>query len=277
MRRMRIVLSVALTGLLLSALLAAAPEDNPFDEGGAPKSGPHAKPAIAASKSLAAESGKSVSEGIAKSHENCLCAGDAEGTAIDKIERVLKGPLSANGIDFTETPFRDVVNQLQEEYGIPIQIDAPALDENGIPSDTPVTVNIHNTSLQSALRLMLMNLRLTWSYQNEVLMITTHEGAEKHPSVCIYNVHDIVNDDPNELHWLVDTITTCVATKTWAKNGGTQPEIRTVKPDLLVISQTQQVHENLRDLLATIRKMRVQATMPSGTTLQSSSRGEHEQ
>jgi hypothetical protein len=267
---MRIVLSVALVGLLLSAMIAAAPEDNPFDEGGAPKSGPHAKPAMAASKPLAAESGKSVSEGIAKSHENCLCAGDAEGTAINRIERVLKGPLSANGLDFAETPFRDVVNQLQVEYGIPIQIDVPALDENGVPSDSPVTVNIHNTSLQSALRLMLMNLRLTWVYQNEVLMITTHEGSEKHPSACVYNVHDIVVDDPNELHSLIDTITTCVATKSWAKNGGTQAEIRTVKPDLLVISQTQEVHENVRQLLATIRKMREQAAAPSSAKLQPS-------
>jgi hypothetical protein len=277
MGRMRIVLSVALVGVLLSALLAAAPDDNPFDEGGPPKGGPHAKRAIDASKYLAAESGKAASEGIAKSHENCLCAGDAEGTAIDRIERVLKGPLSANGLDFTEAPFRNVVNQLQEEYGIPIQIDMPALDENGINTDQPVTVNIHNTSLKAGLRLMLRNLQLTWFYQNEVLMITTHEGSDKHPSVCIYNVHDIVVDDPNELHSLIDTITTCVATKTWAKNGGSQPEIRTVKPDLLVISQTQEVHENVRDLLATIRKMRDQAATPSGTTLQSQSRGEHKQ
>ncbi len=268
MGRMRIVLSVALVGLLLSVLIAAAPGDGPIGEGGAPKGGPHAKPAIAANKPLAVEPGKSVSEGIAKSHENCLCAGEAEDAAIDKIERILKGPLSSNGLDFVEAPLKDVVDSVANEYSIPIQLDVSALDENGINTDVPVTVNIHNLRLEAALRLMLRNLRLTWVYENEVLMITTHEGAEKHPSVCVYNVHDIVVDDPNELHSLIDTITTCVATKTWAKNGGTQAEIRTVKPDLLVISQTQEVHENVRQLLATIRKMREQAAAASSAKLQ---------
>ncbi len=200
---------------------------------------------------------------------NCSCASEADEAAIAKIQQTLKGPLSSNGLDFAETPLKDVVDQVANEYSIPIQIDVPALDENGINTDQPVTVNIHNVSLQAALRLMLRNLQLTWIYENEVLMITTHEGAEKHPSVCVYNVHDIVNDDPNELHSLIDTISTCVANKTWAKNGGTQADIRTVKPDLLVISQTREVHENVRQFLATVRKMREQAAAFSGAASQS--------
>jgi hypothetical protein len=269
MGRMRIVLSVALVGLLLSTLSAEAPEDNPFSEGGAPARDSHAKPAAAANNLFTTQPPKSASDGNTKSPENCSCAGEADQAAIAKIQQTLKGPLSSNGLDFAETPLKDVVDSVANEYSIPIQIDEPALDENGINTDQPVSVNIHNISLQSALRLMLRNLQLTWFYENEVLMITTNEGAEKHPSVCVYNVHDIVNDDPNELHALIDTISTCVANKTWAKNGGTQADIRTVKPDLLVISQTREVHENVRQFLATVRKMREQAAASPGAASQS--------
>ena len=55
----------------------------------------------------------------------------------------------------------------------------PALEEIGVGTDEPVTVNLHNISLRSALRLMLKNLQLTYIIQDEVLMITTPEEAEK--------------------------------------------------------------------------------------------------
>ena len=55
----------------------------------------------------------------------------------------------------------------------------PALEEIGVGTDEPVTINLHNVSLRSALRLMLKKLQLTYIIQDEVLMITTPEEAEK--------------------------------------------------------------------------------------------------
>ncbi|HEX3598941.1 MAG TPA: hypothetical protein VHU84_02290 [Lacipirellulaceae bacterium] len=249
MGRAKYVTCLALFGLTMLALNGAAPADSPF--GAVPAGAEKLLPKDGMMGPLA--------KADTKGHNECLSASDEQRAAIEKIERVLRAPLASNGLDFAETPLKDVMTQLQDEYKIPIQIDVPALDEVGINSDAPVSTNIHNTSLQAALRLMLKNLQLTSIYQDEVLLITTNAAAEAQPVVSVYNVHDIVGGDVKELHALVETIMNCVAEDTWAENGGTHADIRTVKPDLLVISQSQSVHSKVRELLATIRKMREQA------------------
>lgn len=116
----------------------------------------------------------------------------ATGEAEHRIESALRGPLGTNGMNFTDTPLEEVVNLLQEEYGIPIQIDDAALDTSGLAPDEPVTVNLHNVSLRSALRLMLKKLQLTYIIQDEVLMITTPEEADSALTVKVYPVADLV-------------------------------------------------------------------------------------
>jgi tetratricopeptide (TPR) repeat protein len=116
----------------------------------------------------------------------------ATGEAERRIESALRGPLTANGMDFTDTPLEEVVNLLQEEYGIPIQIDDAALEATGLDPTEPVTVQLHNVSLRSALRLMLKKLQLTYIIQDEVLMITTPEEAESQLVVKVYPVADLV-------------------------------------------------------------------------------------
>ncbi len=93
----------------------------------------------------------------------------ATGEAEQRIEKALRGPLNSTGMEFQATPLLDAVNQLQTDYGIPIQLDKAALEEAAIGTDTPVDASYHNISLRSALRLMLKNLQLTYIIQDEVL------------------------------------------------------------------------------------------------------------
>ncbi|MCI0333714.1 MAG: VWA domain-containing protein [Planctomycetes bacterium] len=116
----------------------------------------------------------------------------ATGEAERRIEAALRAPLHTTGMDYTETPLEEVVNLLQEEYGIPIQIDDTALEETGLDPTEPVTVNLHNVSLRSALRLMLEKLQLTYIIRDEVLIITTPEDAEVELVVKVYPVADLV-------------------------------------------------------------------------------------
>jgi hypothetical protein len=116
----------------------------------------------------------------------------ATGEAERRIESALRGPLRATGLDFVDTPLEEVVNLLQEDYDIPVQLDLPALEEAGLGADEPVTVNLHNVSLRSALRLMLKQHQLTYIIQDEVLMITTPEEAEAQLVVKVYPVADLV-------------------------------------------------------------------------------------
>lgn len=117
-----------------------------------------------------------------------------KGDAEIRINNALQGPLTSVGLDFPETPLEEVIDFLRDEYNVPIQLDAAALDELGISPDDPVNVNLNNVSLRSALRIMLKPLDLTYIIEDEVLLITTEEYAETRLVVKVYPVGDLVID-----------------------------------------------------------------------------------
>jgi hypothetical protein len=187
----------------------------------------------------------------------CRCAGHGSQVAAARIEHALRGPLSANGMDYVDVPLEEVVNLLQEEYGIPIKINVAALEGIGLDPSEPVTIQVHNVSLRSALRLMLHSLNLTYIVQDEVLMITTPEEADLHLVTCVYDARPfLAATDDVSIKALMDTILACVSKDTWSRNGKGEAEIRFLKPGLLVISQTQDVHDEIASLLRAIQAMR---------------------
>ena len=94
--------------------------------------------------------------------------------------------------DFSETPLRDVIAQIQDSQGIPVQIDAKALEDAGLDLEAPVTRNVSGISLRSALRLLLGDLDLTYLIKDEVLLITTKDKAAENLVVKVYPVADLV-------------------------------------------------------------------------------------
>lgn len=202
-----------------------------------------------------AEAGAAASSGTASAPSDfCRCEDDL-GPSVAHIQRVLSEPLKSTGLDFTEEPLENVINFLQEEYQIPIQIDEPALEDSGITRDEPLTINIQNVSLQSALRLMLKHKGLTYIFRDEVMIITTPEEAEAQLMACIYDVRDLIgrNQGNKNLTALESAITSCVARQTWTVYGGAA-EIKPLQPGLLVVAQTRSVHEEIERLLSLIRE-----------------------
>jgi hypothetical protein len=179
---------------------------------------------------------------------------------VKAIEDALAGPTE---MVFVETPLQDVVDYLKERHRIEIKIDNKALSDVGIGTDSPVTIDVKGVSLRSALKLMLRELSLTWTIQDEVLMITTPEEADNYLTTQLYDVADLVvcRDDHDQL-WddydtLIDIITSTVKSTTWDDVGGAGSingaTIGTAK--VLVVSQTREVHEHIADLLAKIREI----------------------
>ena len=116
----------------------------------------------------------------------------AAGGAEQRINEALTSPLKPAGLDFTEEPLENVVNFLQDEYNIPIQLDMPSLEDAALTADEPVTVNLKNITLRSALRLMLKQKQLTYVIRDEVMIITTPEEAESELVTKVYPVADLV-------------------------------------------------------------------------------------
>src|SRR3954452_37710 len=187
--------------------------------------------------------------------EFCQCTQDDPASAA-RIERALASPLTQTGLDYTDTALKDIAEQLSSDYSIPVQLDRPALEVAGIPVDKPVTISLHNISLRSALRLMLKTLGLTSIIQDEVLLITTKEVAEQQLKICVYDARKVISDASDKnVESLVETIKACVDTDTWAVNGGGQAEIRHIPGGLIVVTQTQAVHQQIHDLLGTVQRM----------------------
>ena len=110
----------------------------------------------------------------------------------EAISAALTSPLTSAGLDFQDTPLEEIVAFLRDEYEIEIQLDTQALDDFGLGPDEPVSVNLRNISLRSAMRLMLKPLELTYVIDDEVLLITTEDEALTRLSVKVYPVADLV-------------------------------------------------------------------------------------
>jgi hypothetical protein len=251
MRSLLVCVLIVLLGNVLLVAQVQSPEGGASPAKPTPKAQqiPSEKPAVAE----VSQQAKTESAPV----DFCLCVGKGDSPASIKIERALNAPIHSPGLNYADRALRDVVAHLQDEYAIPIQIDGPALDEAGIGTDAPVTISLHDISLRSALKLILRRLQLTWIIQDEVLLITTKECAEKDLDTCVYNVQGLVDDsDPKSVKALIDVICSCVATDTWAENGGGQAEVRPLPSGLLVVSQTAAIQEEVFTLLDKVRKMR---------------------
>lgn len=187
---------------------------------------------------------------------SCRCLGE-DGEAVVKIRAALAAPLRSRGLEYNNNGLEQVASDLAAEYGLPIQLDVSALEDAGLGPDEPVTINIRGVSLQSALHHLLRQHNLTYIIQDEVLLITTPTEAEEHLGICLYDVRDLVAgpQDVGGIDTLRDVIVACVAPDTWTAGGGGTGEIRPLPSGLLVISQTQAVHDEIRELLDVMRQM----------------------
>ena len=175
-----------------------------------------------------------------------------------KIITALKSPTK---LDCVEMSLQDVVDYLKDYHKIDIELDKTAMADVGISTDTKVTKHLKDMSLRSALRLMLRELKLTYVVQDDTLLITTPETAESHLVTKVYPVADLVvpegmsqGEGQADFDSLIDTITSTVQPTTWDSVGG-PGSISHLDTNLsLVLSQTQEVHEEIAELLENLRE-----------------------
>ena len=112
-----------------------------------------------------------------------------------QIERKLRTPVSCN---FRDRPVTEVVDQLAKLADVNIHVDPEGLREEGVSSDTPVTIDLREEiSLKSALNLILGPLRLSYVIKDEVLKITSEQMRDGEVYSVNYSVADLVIPIPN--------------------------------------------------------------------------------
>jgi hypothetical protein len=176
------------------------------------------------------------------------------------IEEALAKPIS---LEYVETPLADVIDDLKDRCGIEIQLDKRCLDDVGVGTESPITINLQNVPLRSALNLMLRSLGLTWMIRHDVLLITTPQGEENSLTTKVYDVSDlVVCRDEHDAPWddyetLIELINTTIMPTSWDAVGGPGSiEGASVgKAKVLVVSQTYHIQYQVAELLAEIRKI----------------------
>lgn len=232
-----------------------------------------------------------------------------------KIEESLSKKIS---LHFDNAPLMEVVKYISTTHNINVALDRAGLEEEGVTTNTPVTIDLDNIMVKSALKLMLEPLHLGYSVEDDVLKVTSHMRQQGKMVAAAYPVADLVvsmrgvankptgpfsadvfngqmsvspmsgtrnsgqfqvgpggsnalgmssanglDVDLNnqgqrqqyEFNTLVDLITSVVEPSSWQELGG-QGQIRSNETTLsLVIRQTQQVHQEISDLLEQLRRL----------------------
>jgi general secretion pathway protein D len=112
-----------------------------------------------------------------------------------EIERKLKTPVM---LKFRDAPLSEVLNHLATVASVNLHLDAKGLEEEGVSSDTPVTIELtHEIQLKSALNLILEPKHLSYVIKDEVLKITSEQLRDGEIYPVTYNVADLVIPIPN--------------------------------------------------------------------------------
>ncbi len=148
--------------------------------------------------------------------------------------------------------------ELEKLLEINVIADKKALEEAAFDSATPIDkIFPQPTELRSALRLTLNDLGLSYIIEKDVLLVTTKTAQENQQIVKLYPVGEFIRPvgssptyDNQDFDSLIQLIQASIQPTTWKANGG-QGDINPFSfLDLLVVSDTQEVHEQLEDLFA---------------------------
>lgn len=152
-------------------------------------------------------------------------------------------------IDFIETPLSEVTDYLSQVHEIQIVLDTPALTSEGVTVDTPVTKELKDVSLRSALNLIGRDLELDYMISDEVLMITSQAVAATTMEPRLYVFDDAWPVSKSELAQL---LMTAVAPESWSDTGGHG----TIIPyqEGLLVRQNQRIHHQINELLNQLAK-----------------------
>ena len=128
------------------------------------------------------------------------------------IERALD---SRSQGDFQQLPLSEVLVKLQAHHKIPIVLDGAALDDEGIATDIPITVNLAGDTLVEGLSKICEQGKVDWTLREEALVITTPIAASQDCRVRVYRVSRGVNQVQ-----LMQDIMTTVQPSGWDQVGG---------------------------------------------------------
>jgi hypothetical protein len=173
--------------------------------------------------------------------------------AEEKIKNALEEKTS---LAFDKVALKEALDKVANKHHVDIQYDVVSLRDAAVdPTAIPVTLDVKNVRLVSALKLILSQNNLTYVIQDDVLQITTKDRANTTLKTVIYDVHDLLplrDARRPDFQSLTELLTNEIAPQTWSNVGG-PGTVAGFGLGSLIVSQTQEVHEEIANLLRMVR------------------------
>jgi hypothetical protein len=214
-------------------------------------------------------------------------AADARGTSrpaeylprpTEEEEKFLETLGKKIDVDFLDMPLEECIHRLGEQTGLPFWLDKPALTDEGVALDQPITLKLTKRRVEAVLNLLLTPVQLTTVFENDVLVLTTAAKAGEKLITRTYPVADLCPDmnaaagdqapqanakegpdtgpliKRNSLSNLMNTIESTVQPDSWEALSGPGAMSPYRQSGSLVIRQTLQVHREILELLRDLRE-----------------------
>ncbi len=156
---------------------------------------------------------------------------------------------------FQNVPLETAAASLSEQTGISIELAIVDLHDNGIAGDSLVVSDLQDQPLRVVLDAMLsdvMGASLDYVIQDGVLWITTDYAGLYHFPTIFYNVEDLLS--VMEAYQLEDLVLQQTSGE-WMDIDGIGGEIDVMPNGYLIVSNTRNTHESVREMLAKLREV----------------------
>lgn len=162
---------------------------------------------------------------------------------------LLRAKLEQNvTFSFQETPLEAAIAELARLTQSDLRIDHSGLRGAGVRERTPVTLELADQSLDTALQAILSDLNLTWILKDGVLWITSRKDAEGFLKTAVYDVRDLCRDSGESSALRVALIGQTRGP--WLPSGGV---ITFARPGVMVVRQTERGLDEVLQLLENYR------------------------
>jgi len=166
-------------------------------------------------------------------------------------------------VNFDKTPLKDALDALSEKLHVAIHPVYKSLDDVCVTHDTPVTFEQTQVTGVKALGAILVPLELDWRVEEQCLLVTSDVLGDSMLENVIYDVTDLVLVQDPAGEWadnfepLVNAVRNGVCPRTWGNEGygGTVTPLSLPISALLVVSQSREVHEEVKQFLAELRRL----------------------
>ena len=163
----------------------------------------------------------------------------------------MPAPLAkAATVDLADSSLREVLVWLREKQDIVVLLDNEALKEIQVLPGDPVVERLDEAPIYLLVN-RLRSLGVAWYYEEEILHLTSNEAIESRLTTIPYNIGDLL-DAGHDAETLGEVIETTIAPDSWDANGGDGAV--SFLGDVLFVRQTDNLHRQIRGLLAALRK-----------------------